>query len=207
MIKSTYVNRELPYKIRSQFVAPISRAYFTAEKIVADYPILKGPMNSNFIANLRQTLVEHEIMRIIKNGKIPDVKCKISNNKKNTHPFLEIYNDTFVATISQVKKPISFPHEAHYRNARAVSNQLSLFEEDNIEPEKIYFIITHGYNNIKPNFICIGLPDSTNKGWIERINVMNEPLIIPSKKETEESLVALNQFAKEVLKSESNNKE
>lgn len=205
MFGNYYINKELPYEIRKQLVAPISRSYQVVENIRTQFPLLNGPMMINSLSNLRQTLVEHELMRMIDNGLISGLKCRVSNNKKRTHPFLEIFNESLIATISQVKHPVYLPKEAIYRNDRAASNQLSFFEEDNKKPDKLYFIVTHGYSGTQPSFVGIGLPNENNTSWIEYLNVMTEPYIVPSSADREKSLVELTEFAKEVLKNESNN--
>lgn len=207
MLSNYYINKNIPHNIRSQFIAPISRSYEVIEKIKAEFPLLNGPMLSNTVADLRQTLIEHELIRMINHGLIEGLKCKTSNNKRKNHPFLEIYNESFIATVSHVKNHKYLPRRALFRNERAANNQISFFDEDNVDPSKLYFIITHGHNGVKPHFICLGLPDGNNKFWVERINIMSEPYMVSSKQEEEESLVSLTQFAKEVLKIEADRRE
>jgi len=202
MQSNYYINKSISKSNMSHIVASVSRSYEAVEIMKMEFSILRGPMLSNVVSDLRQALVQHEIIRMIDNKLLDGLSYRVSNTSKNNYPFLEIFNNSFLATVSHVQTNIQIPRKAIYRNERAVSNQLSLFPEDNIDFNKLYFIITHGHNGAKPDFICIGLPDEKNEYWQERINILDIKQLSPSKKEQEDSLVTLTQYAKEVLKIE-----
>jgi|GEM_PF-3314846 len=206
MLSNYYISKEISSSNMSQIVASISRSYEVVENIKSEFPILSGPMLSNSVSILKQTLVQHELIRMIEKGFIEGVNYKVSNNKQSNYPFLEIYNSSFIVTLSHVQVESQLPRKAIYRNERAANNQLSIFSEDNADPSRLYFILTHGHNGVRPDFICLGLPDENNEFWRERINLLDRKILVPSKQEEEESLVTLTQYAKEVLKIEENNK-
>jgi hypothetical protein len=158
-------------------------------------------MQKNYLTRMKHAFVQHEIDRLIKSNVFRgSIGCRTSNNCNNTHPFVEIFNSDFVATVSYVKKANMIPKNVKYRNDRSANNQLPLFEEDMSDPDKLYFIITHGSDGVKPDFICIGLPRYDNKCWVERTNILNIPYIVPTKQEKEESLVSLTSLGKELIK-------
>lgn len=200
-MENRFINKCIPIEVQRQLVTPFFLAYSSFETITSQFPITMGPMQKNYLTRMKHAFVQHEIERLIKSNVFKGaINCRDSNNCNNTHPFIELYNSDFIATVSYVKKSSMIPQNVKYRNDRSANNQLPLFEEDLANPDKLYFILTHGSIGLKPDFVCIGLPRFDNKCWVEKTNILNLPYIVPSKQEKEESLVSLTPLGRELIK-------
>lgn len=195
------IDELLPYKDRRKLVAPISRAYSISERVLSIDNLKEQPIIKNIESILKQTIVEYEIKRVIDEGILNGITCQYNNNVKNTHPFIELVGERFKVTVSHVRKASTIPSNAQYRNDRAATNQLSLFD-NSTEIEQIYGILTHGHNQSTPNFICLGIPDHRMKSWEDQVNIIREPrvILLDNSIETLREVEVINSIAQNTLK-------
>ena len=204
----TFLNDELPVPIRPLFVAAVSRAYAIVADHFNEFDFLNWPVGRDHLRFLRRVAVEYQIKHLIDKNQLP-LRYRIAPNAIDNCRHLEIITGRSIVTISQVVSPGSVPRRADYRNNLSLCNQISFdFQEDCGEDavfvldRPYYILLTHGYMRREPDFICLGIPEPSVKGWITQINLLREPhqVALPEiEPETEEMLVQLKENVREVL--------
>lgn len=162
-------------QLASSLVAAFNAAYGLAQSTANDVSFLGGELKSQILPHLRNWAVEFELNRRSRLGLLPFDSSFVVNKKKN-HKHIELINDQFVLTVSQVHKCNMVPREAIFRNDRCLDGQIALdmFEPDVYDnsSEKIYAILTHGWQTPVPSFILCGIPSPNMNFWAQHVNVM-----------------------------------
>ena len=199
------IEEDLPVSVRAHFVPAVKRAYDLVAKLYEQNPFLKWQIGIDHRRELRRIAVEYELKKLIDTGRVPLKYC-ISPNAINNCRHLEFTTNQFIITASQVQHKRSIPRPAIFRN-RLLSDQLSWdFTDGNVDlaEERYYLILTHGYENSFPEFVCLGAPDPAMKGrWISpHINLLKEPMVVNNLDEeviTEDTLVRFKEHVKEAV--------
>jgi hypothetical protein len=150
------------------------RSFNSTEEILSQYP---GKFHRN---TFYQACVEHFLAKELHN--IPGLKIKEESNGYG-YTFLQIESERFVMTVSRVPSEKVVPRNAKYRENRALSNQLLLFPEMEIQNKLPYMILIHGYvqNDIE-GFKCfggIGIPHPDySDSWMEYLSINNSIKIL-----------------------------
>ena len=195
------VNNLLTFKERRKLIAPISRAYTMAETILEIDNLKDQPIIKNIASMFKHTLVEYELKKVIDSGLIDGVRCEYSNNRKHTHPFLELIGDNFKITINHVRKSSIIPTNTYYRNSMALTNQTTLFDNELDKTEQLYGIITHGHIGPRPEFICFGIPSYNMRSWEDQINMQKESniVVVDNSVETLREIESISKIAQTVV--------
>jgi hypothetical protein len=198
------LHNELPLSIRSTFVPIVSRAYELTYQLIGQHDFLQWSVGFDIVPIIRRVVIEHQFKKMIDNGVLP-LKCEVNPNKIDNCSHIEmITSQNGIITVSQVRHYKKLPRRACFRENLGYNNyqftQTTFLdiEHDIEEPvhEKHYILLTHGYSGDKPSFVFLGIPKPNAKGWLSRINLLDEPSQIITPKEdivTEELLVELKQ--------------
>lgn len=108
------------------------------------------------------------IKKICDKGVFPMIYKEVpTNNRSYNHAFFSGLDKKFNLTINQVSGPNRVARPALAKKS-ANSNGEILLKLDGIEDDGCipYLELNHGYQSTIPDFINLGLPSSTEKGWI-----------------------------------------
>lgn len=208
------INDDLPLKIRSQLVPAVQRGYAIVNKLHKEVEWLDWIVGKNYYGHLRNAAVSFAIkQRIVQ--KNFGIDYRISTNNRKNHFHLELITKQSVVTISHVANQNSVPRPAVYRKQHSLHNQLQLIDLNGIltvddgslykgDNDPYYMILTHGSSSIKPEFICLGVPQVGVRQWIHQIDLLREPRLVENelpeieKIDNEELLTFKEQFKKGV---------
>ncbi|WLR52426.1 hypothetical protein LC040_05870 [Bacillus tianshenii] len=206
-----FIKKEVPYKVRAQFIPLIHKAYDLAYKALEEYPFLGWKIGEYHIGYLKHIAVQYVLKNGVDRGELP-FNYTIEYNSNKTYPFLQLHTENAKITVSQTTTPNKIARPAFFRKKLQLANQLywDLWEEEevNTKLEPKYLLLTHGYGNREPAFINLGMPGKNN--WIDRINILEEPRLIKLENEdrakeekiTSEKLVDFKEFLQGVRRSE-----
>lgn len=203
------IEREVPIKLRSKLIPIVGDGYKLASQALKQASFLNWQIGHKHIGYLKKIAVEYLIKDAIDNGTLP-FEYKVESNSNKSALYLEVNTGNAILTVSQTQSPTAIARPAFFREKHQQVNQLrfKLDEQDSqVEQNPYYLLLTHGYGSLNPSFINIGLPNEN--GWIDYINLLNEPRLIekpkPIVKEeeiTKDTLVGFKEFARGVIKNE-----
>lgn len=146
--------------------------YYKEEESCKEY--LNHCYGKNQKSNVMRAIVEYYLFKLGK-ANTAGIFAKESYNDKNTSCFLKMnFNDELTLTAFRLNDRSRYPKEAFYRGNFAKSNQRFLFPEYNnliLDKEDItYGIICFGIDK-EGIFGYIGIPDVTNKQWVNVVRL------------------------------------
>lgn len=156
----------------------IHRGYAVANA-VCEHDIFRWKVGTDLYPYIKNVAVQHEVKKLVEKG-FMGMKYKTEQNNQKNCNHLEANNDDIVLTISQVNIVGSTPRHAIYRARHCYGNQITMFDVLGLEdvyskPEnKYYCILTYGNSTFEksvPQYIYLGIPKMSEKGWIELINL------------------------------------
>lgn len=197
-----FIDNEVPKKTRARITPLLHNAYALAEQATKDSEFLNWVIGYKNIGYLKRIAVEYMLKDAIDNGRLP-FEYQIVPNKNKSAWHLEIITKNAIITTSQVQSREALPNPAYFRRKLQEANQLRFSldpENKDINEGPYHLLITHGYGTEIPSFINLGFPGAT--GWVDYINMLNEPILVESDSDrevdTKERLVGFKDFTKEV---------
>lgn len=173
------LNEEFPPVIRSLFVPAIRRAYAESYELTIREDWLNWTVGHGLRGYLRPIAVEFEFKKLVDNGLLP-FSYTIVPNKRDNCRHLELRTPRCVVTFSQVQSRQALPRPAAFRSNHSLSNQLH-FEfgplEATVKDSPFYVLLTHGYGQKDPEFVCLGLPEPDVERWIVAFDLLHEPCL------------------------------
>lgn len=170
-----------PNDHQAKMVSAVDRAYVLADFTAHD-PSSTGKWLSfgrgdfAVFSRIKQIAVEVELCRLIENGVLPyDYHFKF--NPHNNHKYLIISEkDKFHMTVNQCKNNTHPAKKVEYREKENTNFQTRLIlDEHDLEydnnPTEEYLELNHGWQTVKPTFICLGIPEQATNNWAYSLNL------------------------------------
>jgi hypothetical protein len=133
------------YTISKELLSACGRGIAQGKKsrdiILKDYPGLSSYTGKYLSPDILHACTDDALDRNLRG--IPNVRITEERNSRN-YSFLQIETEHFYMTTSYVDQITTVPRGAHFRCVRAMSNQLFLFQEDQLPQGKPYLVLTHG---------------------------------------------------------------
>ncbi|MGP4061466.1 hypothetical protein [Halobacillus sp. H74] len=185
----TMIQDNVPVKLRLDIVKGVKKAYKIVYQLVEDIPLFNWEIGEYHIGYLKHIAVQYVIQKDIQFEDY-EFKTSIQRNVQG-YPYLVLHNDNCEITISQTSSPEKIARPAYFREKKQQVNQirLNLFDENTqstTDSQSSYFLLSHGYQTKVPEFINLGMPNEY--GWIERINLIEQPFIVEDELENEEKI-------------------
>lgn len=171
----------------------IKEAFRHLDELIEKNPILKEKEMKKTYGHIRQGLVDVALKWVFQKTEMPNQVQSISA-KKNTNSYTYVVIEVKGAIISPVKtrNGKSMPRRALHRSTASLMNrQYNLFEE----PENInkkysdgsvpYLLLTYGGENYQLGFVELGLPDIDTEMWIDKVDIIDAPLLLSNLSEKE----------------------
>lgn len=161
----------------------VHRGYAVVNALMDQHDMFKWIVGKELYPELKNIAVQTEMRRMVEKG-FCGMQCSPElNHQKNCH-HLEVFNDSLVMTVSQVKISGSMPRHAVYRAKHCDGNQVTMYElfglhdvyDETEVANRYYCLLTHGSFGSEisaPGFIHIGVPAQGEKGWIEFLDLGN----------------------------------
>ncbi|UFJ40103.1 hypothetical protein LOK74_19005 [Brevibacillus humidisoli] len=208
-IAEDFINQQIPLKVRASIVPIIRSSYSLAYQAVHNSDFLNWEIGHAHVGYLKPIAIQFMFKKAIDEGKL-NLQYRLSYNKNKTARHLELLTNRAIITISQTRSPNRIARPAFFRKKYQELNLNQLFidyfgevNQYNILQEKRYLLLTHGYGNVEPDFIMLGIPGK--KEWIDRINllkekhlVQNNDIQIEDDANMEERLVSFKRFVQGV---------
>lgn len=196
----------VPLEVRRRFISIVSEGYRLVDEMIRREEILNWILGRQQRGNLINVGVAYAFKEEIDKGSLP-FGYKYEYTKRNSHLYFLLEKGNVQILISRTKTPLELPREALFREQRWEYNQgrLDFYGEshDHVYWGPHYLLLTHGYKEPEPYFINLGIP-AKNK-WIDRIELIEEMQRrqveiskVPEEKITEEKIIGLKKFVKEV---------
>lgn len=201
------IEKEVPLKIRSQFVPIIEKGYKLASEALKHLSFLDWELGYRHEGYLRPIAIHYLFKQEIDKGRLP-LKYTIEFNKNKSYKYLLLSTGSVNITVSQVQSSKAIARHAYFRDKLQEANQLrlNLFNEevinhDLIKDKEFYLLLTYSNGGTRPRFINLGMPDGT--GWLDKINLLKEPRLVNNEQQEEEvikpeQLVGFKKFIQEV---------
>lgn len=174
----------------------IREAYGYLEELIAKEKILQKEEMRKTWGHIRNGLVDVGLKRVLESSNIPhEVVDKTSSRYSNGYTYLMVETKGGILTPAKVEKPGSVPPRAIFRSTGSVMNkQYNLFENPSDLNEKYdeknppFMLLTYGGLNYKLDFVRLGIPDLDVQSWIDQIDIIKSPVLLPNTEEVRNDL-------------------
>ncbi|GMK40401.1 hypothetical protein PCCS19_34570 [Paenibacillus sp. CCS19] len=170
-----------PLKTRAQIATIVEQAYPLTKEAIKHTTILNSDLGKRHEGYLRPLAIAFLIQQSIDRG---ELQCTydFDYNRNKSHKFIVIEKGNARMTISQVDNKNKIARPAYFRKKKQVANQAYFnYGGDPVSVDDshiFHLLLTFSSGGDMPQFINIGMPGE--KGWIERIDILNEMHILPS---------------------------
>lgn len=171
-----FINSEITPFYQAKLVHAVTNAYKDSIRIVNNTVGLNWDGGKEIIPYIRKALIEYEVKELCENKFLP-FDFRMAPNKIDNCRHLEVRTENFILTFSHVHKINYLPRTAIFRKDLSIFNdQISLFDNEREFNGPYHLILTHGIEGEKPEFICLGMPESQNRAWKVNLNLSNRIL-------------------------------
>ncbi|MGN7359490.1 hypothetical protein ACTHPF_20385 [Paenibacillus sp. SAF-054] len=160
------IDTYLPASVRARMSQAIMDAYKWSDLLLNNTAIFKSLRGKKrLLPEIKNVAVEFFMIQAVKNGELP-LSYRIKFNSNRSHPFLELYNADLLLHFNQVKSKDQCARKAFCRD-RLIKPIQSYIDVDNTSEASIsydsqkYFQMNHGYQSSNPNFINLGIPNTS----------------------------------------------
>jgi hypothetical protein len=177
MTPAEFLEQEFPSGLHPLVPGALRRAYASADAAIDQIQFLQTKAGFLQRGDLIVLATEYEFWRLIENGSL-DFDYSWEPYARPTGLHLVMRTPNARVTISQVQDPDRQPRSADFRSNYAVSNERSLFEEDNraadAENALKHILLLHGYQAL--TFAHLALPSARGPRHIYRTpNLFGRP--------------------------------
>lgn len=187
-----YLKNDCDLRLPGLLSFSIKEAYNYHEKLLKSNPILREPEMRKAYGHLRQGLVDVSLKWVFEKSEVySEVINKAAKNNKNGYTFLTVKAEGITILPVKTRTSKHMPRKALHRiEASANPFQLNIFELDNFnekdnQNENLFLMLTYGGANHQLEFIELGVPDVDNNRWLDKVNIINYPMLLERQSETE----------------------
>jgi hypothetical protein len=177
MTPAEFLEAEFAPTLHALVPAALRRAYASADAAIDQIPFLQTQGGRLQRGDLIVIATEYEFWRLIERGSL-NFACSWEPYARPTGLHLVMRTPNARVTINQVQDPDRRPRDADFRSNYAISNEQSLFEEDNRRAEAEnnlkHILLLHGYQTL--TFAHLALPSATGPRHLYRTpNLFDRP--------------------------------